>query len=1076
MAVVGSAFITVRALTSKFVPDLNKGLSGLTNVGEKLGTQFAGRFADAVTPQVIGKLTQLTSSLEASRVEFRRVNNAARFLGPAITGLVGIIGALGGGLIVLGAAVGNAARALVVLPAGLLAVATAAITTRVALGGVGQALQAANQAQAGSAAASRAQEAALKRVTAARVKLKRLIEEEAPAELAAARERAADAARGAADALLSAERAQRGYNEAQRATLDATLAVTAAREEAVEKLQQLRFQVEGAAISEAKARLEFEKARDSLQAVQDLPPNSRARQEAELAFAQAELNLRKAIDNNSDLKKEEDAATKAGVEGSEEVLSAKEALAKAQQREADLAIDTARAYQQAAEAQKDAAEAAAAAAAGGTTERELNRRIADAREALKEAEQAAARAASGGIDAYAQAIKDLSPEAIAFVEFLRDSREEFLKFRAAAGVELFPGLTSAIQTFLGAGEELRPILTEVGGIVGDFADNLSTALFTGEGFERLKSVFGTNNDLLRNLSTAAVNLASAFLVILEAAEPLITAFGEWAASSSLSFLEDLTSESSTLGETLDNAQRNFENLAGVIGTFFQALGVIGGTINQEGGAADTLLGGLQTRADDFLATMQEMAGDGSLDELFQGLSTNFLLLFDAVAEIGGALLEIGATQGITDLLNAFTGPDGIIEIFKNVGLALTEGENSPVAGLATFIQTFGELILSLTESGALTTFFETLNTLLGEFVAFTQTETFQTIFEQLGPILAQGAALGIAFRGAKFIVEALAGSVLLLATPFIALKGLLSGGGGLFKGPLGTAIKILSRFLGIAGLVIGIFVAMYANSEAFRTSLGAAFEAIGAAIQGAMDNINGVIQEVFPGVESLGDLFGEIFGRLGDILSGTIVPLISGIVSGVIGFIGGLIAGIFKIFDAFSDVFTAIQNVFQGFVALFTGDFEGALGFFENALEGFKSFFVKLWDGLLAPVRGLFNGIIDAWNNTAGKFKVNIPDWVPFIGGKEFSIPNIPRLAKGGIVPATPGGVVATIGEAGRPERVEPLDPDGLSRRDKAMIDRLTGGGAGATINVYPSPGMDERELADLVSRKLAYQMRRGSV
>ena len=68
------------------------------------------------------------------------------------------------------------------------------------------------------------------------------------------------------------------------------------------------------------------------------------------------------------------------------------------------------------------------------------------------------------------------------------------------------------------------------------------------------------------------------------------------------------------------------------------------------------------------------------------------------------------------------------------------------------------------------------------------------------------------------------------------------------------------------------------------------------------------------------------------------------------------------------------------------------------------------------------------------------------------------------------------IGEAGRPERVEPLDPDGLSKRDKAIISMLAGNGAGgATINVYPSAGMNERELANLVSKQLAYQMRKGA-
>jgi hypothetical protein len=96
-------------------------------------------------------------------------------------------------------------------------------------------------------------------------------------------------------------------------------------------------------------------------------------------------------------------------------------------------------------------------------------------------------------------------------------------------------------------------------------------------------------------------------------------------------------------------------------------------------------------------------------------------------------------------------------------------------------------------------------------------------------------------------------------------------------------------------------------------------------------------------------------------------------------------------------------------------------------------------------------------------------------------IPTIPlisvpiKLAKGGVIPATPGGMLATIGEAGRPERVEPLDPDGLSKRDRAMIAMLAGPAGGINITVNPSPGMDERELAALVSRQLAFQLRRGA-
>ena len=85
-------------------------------------------------------------------------------------------------------------------------------------------------------------------------------------------------------------------------------------------------------------------------------------------------------------------------------------------------------------------------------------------------------------------------------------------------------------------------------------------------------------------------------------------------------------------------------------------------------------------------------------------------------------------------------------------------------------------------------------------------------------------------------------------------------------------------------------------------------------------------------------------------------------------------------------------------------------------------------------------------------------------------------MALGGTVLPSPGGLLARIGEAGRAERVEPLDPDGLSKRDKAMIQLLSGGaGSGVTVNVYPSAGMNERELASVVSRQLALQFRTGA-
>jgi hypothetical protein len=43
------------------------------------------------------------------------------------------------------------------------------------------------------------------------------------------------------------------------------------------------------------------------------------------------------------------------------------------------------------------------------------------------------------------------------------------------------------------------------------------------------------------------------------------------------------------------------------------------------------------------------------------------------------------------------------------------------------------------------------------------------------------------------------------------------------------------------------------------------------------------------------------------------------------------------------------------------------------------------------------------------------------------------------------------------------------------MIELLAGPAGGINITVNPSAGMDERELANLVSRQLAFQMRKGA-
>lgn len=148
-----------------------------------------------------------------------------------------------------------------------------------------------------------------------------------------------------------------------------------------------------------------------------------------------------------------------------------------------------------------------------------------------------------------------------------------------------------------------------------------------------------------------------------------------------------------------------------------------------------------------------------------------------------------------------------------------------------------------------------------------------------------------------------------------------------------------------------------------------------------------------------------------------------------------------QLWNFFVGIWDNIKNVFSGVGNFFKGVFSGAWDLIKSAWSGVKSFFSGIWDGIKSIFSGVanwfgdvFDGVISAikapinWAIDAlnflisglNKLSFDIPDWVPGIGGSHFGfdIPEIPYLAKGGIVDEP---TVATIGEDGK-EAVVPLE------------------------------------------------------
>lgn len=122
------------------------------------------------------------------------------------------------------------------------------------------------------------------------------------------------------------------------------------------------------------------------------------------------------------------------------------------------------------------------------------------------------------------------------------------------------------------------------------------------------------------------------------------------------------------------------------------------------------------------------------------------------------------------------------------------------------------------------------------------------------------------------------------------------------------------------------------------------------------------------------------------------------------------------------EIWDGIRSKVQGVIDFFTG----VPGELKRAGQG-------MWDWLWDAFRGIVNKVIDGWNSLEFKLpsfdgmkvagRTIIPGWE----GPTLGVPKIPRLAQGGIVQATPGGILANIGEGRWDEAVIPLSPKVLS-------------------------------------------------
>ena len=325
------------------------------------------------------------------------------------------------------------------------------------------------------------------------------------------------------------------------------------------------------------------------------------------------------------------------------------------------------------------------------------------------------------------------------------------------------------------------------------------------------------------------------------------------------------------------------------------------------------------------------------------------------------------------------------------------------------------------------------------------TSTFASIGTAISPIT---TAMSEGFNS-------VVGAVGATTTPFTILKGLVAGVGEGFKALWGIlAANPITLIVAAIALVVAALVHLWNTNKEFRQWMTDFYEnslkPIAESIKKTFvdlweqhlkplweENLKPTLNGVWETIKSLWDLIANLIGEIVKTIAPVvenILQMIAQFVDDIAGYVGGCI------------------DVLKGIIEFITGVFSGD---WEKAWNGIKDIFKGIWEMMvnlvktpvnliIGVINGMIRGVVSGINlvvRAINSIKVDIPDWVPLIGGKhigfhlsEVTAPQIPTLANGGVITSP---TLAMVGEyAGADNNPEIVTPQHIL---KETIDASNG-------------------------------------
>ena len=239
-------------------------------------------------------------------------------------------------------------------------------------------------------------------------------------------------------------------------------------------------------------------------------------------------------------------------------------------------------------------------------------------------------------------------------------------------------------------------------------------------------------------------------------------------------------------------------------------------------------------------------------------------------------------------------------------------------------------------------------------------------------------------------------------------------------------------------------------------------------------------QAISPALEGVGNAWSRLVNAFNS--QGTTLNRLAHIIEFLASILGGvLIAGIIAAADIFTGVFVSAIEIVSSIVSAAIGVFGGLIDFITGVFTGDWSLawqgVVEIFSSIFGGIKGICSGVLDgiraainAVINGINSISVDIPDWVPGVGGQHFGV-NIPTLYTGtsnfsggpAVINDRFGGEIVDLPSGTR------IIPHDQSVQQAYKMGSMSGGfGGDININIsnanFANTGDEKREIKRIAS------------